>query len=90
MDELDAAISSSLEGNETQDSRLMRHNIALRDNIQAVAAIKELLDFENYVEAKEAWGLVPQKIQQDLWVAPTKGGVFTTKQRDQIRYGELK
>jgi hypothetical protein len=80
---------SDLEKPQDQDSRLMRHNLALRDNIQAVAAIKELLDFENYLEALEIWCLLSPDTQNDLWVAPTKGGIFTSVQRNQIRYGKL-
>ena len=83
-----ATESEFFEEIESQETRLMRHNSALRDNIQAVASIKELLDFENYAEALEIWGLLSEQVQSDLWVAPSKGGIFTTKQRNQIKFGD--
>lgn len=33
----------------------------------------------------ETWGGIPQAAQDDLWLAPTKGGWFTTHERDVIK-----
>jgi|SRR3954469_6955696 len=33
----------------------------------------------------ETWGGIPQAAQMALWLAPTKGGVFTTHERDTIK-----
>lgn len=65
--------------NETD--RLLAHNRALRDNIEAVAAIKSAMKMQDYEEAFEMWILLPESIRDDLWVAPSKGGVFTTEER---------
>lgn len=35
----------------------------------------------------EMWGEIPQEDQMALWLAPTKGGVFTTKEREAIKAG---
>jgi hypothetical protein len=33
----------------------------------------------------ETWGGIPQAAQMALWLAPTKGGVFTTHERDVVK-----
>lgn len=33
----------------------------------------------------ETWGGIPQTAQMALWLAPTKGGVFTTHERDVVK-----
>lgn len=35
----------------------------------------------------ETWGEIPQDDQMALWLAPTKGGCFTTAERTAIKSG---
>ena len=65
--------------NETD--RLLAHNRALRDNIEAIAAIKSAMRFDEYEEAFSMWILLPESIRDELWIAPSKGGIFTTEER---------
>ena len=37
------------------------------------------------LNAKEAWDELGDDVMKTLWLAPSKGGVFTTKERDQLR-----
>ena len=37
------------------------------------------------LDAKEAWDELGDDVMKTLWRAPSKGGVFTTKERDQLR-----
>lgn len=65
--------------NETD--RILSHNRALRENIQAVAAIKAAMQADDYQEAFEMWILLPENVRDELWLAPSKGGIFTTEER---------
>lgn len=65
---------------------LFAHNIALANNFDTVVKAKELLANNQIAEAVS---VIHQDIsEQDrnaLWVAPTKGGIFTTTERDKIK-----
>ena len=37
------------------------------------------------INVRKEWDKIPQAAQMDLWLAPTKGGVFTTVERDTIK-----
>jgi len=50
-----------------------------------IQAIKEHLGMGDVAEAKRLWAAIPQADQIQLWVAPTKGGCFTTEEREQLR-----
>jgi len=68
--------------------RLIKHNEALRDWIDDVASIKSSLALDNYGAAYETYAGIPQDVKSALWVAPTKGGIFTTKERGQMKSNE--
>lgn len=55
----------------------------------SVETIKSALDREDYYTAAEAWYELDQDVMRGLWVAPTKGGPFTTKQREQMKSNEF-
>jgi len=57
-------------------------------NEKTINAIKASLADGDYSTAKEAWQEVPQETQIALWRAPTKGGCFTTKEREQMKSTE--
>lgn len=69
--------------------RQQQHDAALGRHFNTVQAIKELLaaDEPDMVAVAEEWGSVPQDDQMALWLAPTKGGIFTTAERNAIKSG---
>ena len=54
------------------------HMACVRDNIEEVYRIKELIANDDAVAAKEEFVSFDQDTQKLLWKAPSKGGVFTT------------
>lgn len=63
------------------DDRMEKHDEAAKQYAPSVAAIKKAIGEEDYYTAMEAWDELPLIVQQHLWVAPSKGGVFTTAER---------
>ena len=65
--------------------RALTHMNAVREYWESVNAIRINLA-ENLLEnAAEAWCELPEEIRKALWMATTKGGIFTTKERDIMR-----
>lgn len=73
---------------ELNTETLMRHNTALREKFDSISCIKSALAIENYETAAEAWAELDNETKRALWLAPTKGGVFTTKEREQMKSNE--
>lgn len=67
------------------DDRKARCDEAAEQYAASVAAIKAAIAKEDFYTAMEAWDEIPQTAQMDLYLAPTKGGVFTTVERDAIK-----
>ena len=65
--------------------RLLRHNEYLRDNLASVSCIKDCITQKAFDEAHEAWCELSQDEQTALYIAPSKGGIFTTKERAIIK-----
>lgn len=78
---------------ESQEEKLARrkqvHDAAFAKHWESVAWIKKALESDepDMHGVAEAWGEIPQDDQMALWLAPTKGGCFTTKERDAIKSG---
>lgn len=64
---------------------ILKHNIVLRQRYASVVAIKDALLEANYSTAKEAWQELTEDEQRGLWLAPSKGGIFTTSERNQMK-----
>jgi len=58
---------------------------AIASNISSIAAIKEGIALDKMAEASEEWFTLDDETKKSLWVAPSKGGVFTTKERDVMK-----
>ncbi len=52
------------------------------EHSESIRVIKECLAKDDLHGAAEAWYELPDKAKHDLWVAPSKGGVFTTQERE--------
>jgi len=65
--------------------RYSEHTKALYDNYESVVMIKLSIEKEDLSTAKETWGELGHDIQSALWLAPSKGGVFSTREREVIK-----
>lgn len=72
---------------EKAHKRQQQHDAALGRWYKSVDFIKQELEKEepDMYTIAEAWGEIPQHDQMALWLAPTKGGVFSTAERDAIK-----
>jgi len=68
--------------------RHIDHANALKANWESVVAIKTFIGIGELPQAVEAWGEVSNEDKQSLWLAPTKGGVFTTDERKTMKSNE--
>ena len=73
------------------DERKARHDAAYEQYEDAVIRIKEAIaeDDPDFHRIAETWSGIPSAAQMDLWLAPTKGGCFTTHEREVIRSPEV-
>ncbi len=60
------------------------------DLLPSVKAIKDGIATEDYSTANEAWKELSDTEKQLLWKAPSKGGVFTTKERNIMKTPEFR
>lgn len=67
---------------------LIKHNEAVRDHIESVVAIKHYLCNDEYSLAYEAMAELPEEDKRALWRAPSKGGIFSTEERAQMKSNE--
>ena len=70
--------------------RLMAHMNAVRDMFPSIHAIKAGIAEGDLQSAKEAWDELTEDEKRALWVAPTKGGIFTTEEREVIKSSEFR
>ena len=57
---------------------LMRHNEVLRQNLKVVLAIKEAIQEKDYYQVATYMDALHEDVKTALWMAPSKGGIFTT------------
>jgi hypothetical protein len=67
---------------------LIAHNNAVRDFLPSIMAIKEYLARDQFEEAYEAFAELDPETTGALWVAPSKGGIFTTSERKLMKSNE--
>ena len=68
---------------------LMEHNEALQRNFASVYFIKEHLALQGWEAVAEAWGEITNDDKKALWLAPSKGGIFTTAERKDLKSNEF-
>ena len=56
-------------------------------NHDSLIAIRGFLAEDNFSAALEVWDEIPDEDKHHIWVAPTKGGWLTTRERNQIKWG---
>jgi hypothetical protein len=93
-DEVANAISQqNNQASNEEMERLIAHNEAWRNNSASIYFIKEYIgdpmkpsDWDNIAEA---WAEIPNEDKLALWLAPSKGGVFTTAERAALKSDEF-
>ena len=68
---------------------LMAHNQAVRENFASIVYMKEAHENGDALAFAEAWLELDDDTKSALWLAPTKGGVFTTAERAYLRSDEV-
>lgn len=62
------------------------HTAMVEKHHQSLLAIRELLANDNFDAAREAWDEIPNEDTEILWRATTKGGWFTPRERQQMKW----
>lgn len=91
-DEVANAISQqNSQGSNEEMERLVAHNEAWRNNSASIYFIKEYINMDEpkWESVAEAWGEISTEDKQALWLAPSKGGVFTTAERAALKSDEF-
>lgn len=68
---------------------IMAHNEALQRNLESVYFIKSELRNGDWGNVVEAWAEITNEDKKALWLAPSKGGIFTTAERKDMRSDEM-
>lgn len=69
--------------------KLIEHNQFVFANLAKIATIKALLEVDNFDQAVKALYEFNQDTLTSLWIAPSKGGVFTTLEMKKIKSDEF-
>lgn len=62
----------------------------LRTHIASVSCIQHSIHGDELGTASEAWHEIPEEDQRVLWLSTSKGGIFTTKEREIIKSSEFR
>jgi len=68
---------------------IINHNNYVRQYLTSIICIKESLAINDYSTAAEAWRELSEDVQRGLWMAPSKGGIFSTEERSKIKSNEF-
>lgn len=91
-DEVANAISQqSSQASKEDMEALIAHNEAWRKNSASIYFIKEYINMDDpkWENVAEAWAEISNEDKQALWLAPSKGGVFTTAERAALKSDEF-
>lgn len=72
-------------GDDRDAQRRAVHDEALARHAESVAYIKDKLASGDLQDVANEWRMIPKDDQMALWLAPTKGGCFTTAERDTMK-----
>jgi hypothetical protein len=70
--------------------RFRRLTQAILDHYPTIDVVKEGIASKDFMLASEAWFELSEEEQRKLWVAPSKGGVFTTAERETMKSSEFR
>ncbi len=86
-----AASGEDLDGSMPNDptvESLLKYNAAVRELFPSIAAIKAAFAEEDYSTAAEVMCELTQAEKDSIWKAPSKGGIFTTKEISTFKSNE--
>lgn len=84
----DAIIQQSvMEAKEAAIAFYNKQAEVIRNNWDSISFIKEQLKLGQIEAAKEAYSELSEDEQKAIWVAPSKGGIFTTEERKLLKEG---
>jgi hypothetical protein len=69
---------------------LLNYNAAVREHIASISAIKNALADADLETAAEEWNAMSEEEQRSVWKAPSKGGIFTTKELATIKTSDFR
>jgi hypothetical protein len=69
----------------TEDSKLLPHNNAARENWKSIAYMKKYMELEDWAAAAQAYDEISMEDRELLNIAPSKGGIWTTAERDALK-----
>jgi hypothetical protein len=70
--------------------QLLTYNASVREHLGSIAAIKDALACDDFETASEEWLTLNEDQQRSIWRAPSKGGVFTTKELATMKTSEFR
>lgn len=70
------------------DPRKAAHDAAFARHHESVSVIQQAIADGELSTAYEAWNEIPAADKESLWLAPTKGGCFTTAERATMKSNE--
>ena len=76
--------------NQQDVNNLIKLAHVIADNAFTVFTIKHGIEMKMLADAAEAWFKLTDDEKKSLWVAPSKGGPFTTKEREVIKSSEFR
>ena len=74
----------------SEQTKTQEYQDMIVDLLTSVKAIKDGIAIEDYSTANEAWKELSDTEKQLLWKAPSKGGVFSTKERNIMKTPEFR
>lgn len=83
----DDAESAMLRGEKSDQEK---YQDMIMDLMPSVKAIKDGIATGDWATANEAWKELSTTEKELLWIAPSKGGVFTTKERATMKTSEFR
>lgn len=72
------------------DTRKQECDDAAEQYAESVEVIKDAIAREDWITMTEAWGEIPAVAQMALYLAPTKGGVFSTHERKCVKERQVR
>jgi len=63
---------------------------AIADNSFVIWTVKHGIECEQLADAADSWFNLSDDIKKSLWIARSKGGAFTTKEREVIKSSEFR
>ena len=87
-DEVQNAITQ--QGQKEAEEKAAKCAEAVRDHMDSIMAIQAGIAAQELSAAAEAWFELDADTKKALWLAPSKGGIFTTREREVMQTSEFK